>query len=354
LLIIIAPLEDGFGPLMNPLGEDPKALDRRGSKDILPRNVKVRRKHLLRTRTLMSARAYDYRAETPGLPLSLKCISNGQARYRFAGREFTIDDGGWLVVNDGQPYSIEIASPSIVETFIVWFPRGWADEVLLGLDTPGRQLLDEPERQASRVGSVNFFERYTPNEELVAPAVGELRMATRFGQPIDDMWLEQRLRGLLARMLSVQRSIAGLVALMPAVRAATREELWRRLNRARDFIHSRCEAPLSLGDVAKEAAMSPYHFLRTFKEAFGKSPYDWVTECRVERAKLLLAHTELPVTEICFETGFEALGSYSTWFRKHTGFSPRAWRREFGAFSNVRNFREVFPQEDAVGSLPTT
>src|SRR5947209_6506086 len=75
-----------------------------------------------------SGRGFSYFAETPGLPLSLKCMSNGRALYRFDHREVAVDDGGYLILNRNQPYSIEIASPTQVETFVLWFPAGWAEE----------------------------------------------------------------------------------------------------------------------------------------------------------------------------------------------------------------------------------
>ena len=275
----------------------------------------------------MRARGCRYWAETSGLPLSLKCIANGRAHYRVAGRDFAIDDGGWLIVNDGQPYSIEIDSPTWVETFIVWFPPGWAEEVIHVASTPDARLLDRPDGPPTHTAPAGFFERYTPNERVVAPVAHELRAALAMGGALEDVWLEQKLRGLLGRMFAVQRDLAAAVTGLPPLRAATRDELWRRLNRARDYIHACCDQPLSLGGMAQVAALSPFHFLRTFKAAFGETPHAWLTACRVERAKFLLARTDLAVTEVCLSVGYEALGSFSTWFQRRTGQSPRSWRR---------------------------
>ncbi len=58
------------------------------------------------------------------------------------------------------------------------------------------------------------------------------------------------------------------------------------------------------------------------------TPHEYLSVCRVERAKFLLKRTELPVTEICFSVGFESLGSFSSWFSRLAGVSPRAWRSE--------------------------
>jgi AraC-like DNA-binding protein len=66
--------------------------------------------------------------------------------------------------------------------------------------------------------------------------------------------------------------------------------------------------------------------LRGFKAVFRLTPHEYLSACRVERAKFLLERTDLPVTEICLSVGFESLGSFSSWFSRLTGVSPRAWR----------------------------
>jgi AraC-like DNA-binding protein len=99
------------------------------------------------------------------------------------------------------------------------------------------------------------------------------------------------------------------------------------LHRARDFIFAHYARPLSLEAVAREAGLSPFHLQRTFTARFGESPHACATRARLERAKQLLLDTELPVTDICFEVGFESLGSFSTLFNKRVGSPPSAYRR---------------------------
>lgn len=83
-----------------------------------------------------------------------------------------------------------------------------------------------------------------------------------------------------------------------------------------------------LADLARQAGMSPFHFLRLFRAMFRTTPHQQAMQFRLAHAKTLLVETDLPVTEICFACGYESLGSFSLLFRRATGWSPRAFRRE--------------------------
>jgi AraC-like DNA-binding protein len=248
---------------------------------------------------------------------------NGSALYRAGRAWFAVDETGYLILNDRQPYEIHIDSPTQVESFVVYFPRGWAEKVLTLLTAHPEKLLDDPE--CNPRCSTRFFERFTPHDRLVSPVLTALRRAHKRGI-VSSLWLEQQLGHLLARMLQAQSHALRESDALPARRPATREELWRRVNRGRDFIHARFESALTLEAIASAACLSPFHFLRAFKALFRITPHEYLSACRVERTKFLLEHTELPVTEICFAVGFESLGSFSSWFARVTGSPPRAWR----------------------------
>ena len=98
------------------------------------------------------------------------------------------------------------------------------------------------------------------------------------------------------------------------------------LRRARQLIDTQYAQPLDLDELARSANFSRYHFLRAFRRAFHSTPHEYLTRKRIERAKELLAESELTVTEICFEVGFESLGSFSMLFHKIVGWSPSIYR----------------------------
>lgn len=98
------------------------------------------------------------------------------------------------------------------------------------------------------------------------------------------------------------------------------------LGRVRELIDAHYTESLDLDELARTANFSRYHFLRAFRRAFHVTPHEYLTRKRIERAKQLLAESELTVTEICFEVGFESLGSFSTLFHTIVGWSPSIYR----------------------------
>jgi AraC-like DNA-binding protein len=104
-------------------------------------------------------------------------------------------------------------------------------------------------------------------------------------------------------------------------------QTYRGLREARDFMRYAYRRPVSLPDVAAQANLSPYHFLRVYKQAYGETPHEFLTRLRIERAKTLLARGSHNVTEACFEVGFSSLGSFSALFAHRVGLSPSEYRR---------------------------
>ncbi|WP_280723923.1 helix-turn-helix transcriptional regulator [Kitasatospora sp. MAA4] len=92
--------------------------------------------------------------------------------------------------------------------------------------------------------------------------------------------------------------------------------------------------PLDVPALARVALMSPGHFSRSFRAAFGETPYGYLMTRRIERAKALLRRGDLSVTEVCFAVGCSSLGSFSSRFTELVGETPSAYRardHELGA-----------------------
>ncbi len=116
----------------------------------------------------------------------------------------------------------------------------------------------------------------------------------------------------------------------PAARVVS-TELLPHLRRARDHIDRHYDRPVDLDELARVAAVSKYHFARSFEAAYGETPIRYLTRRRIERAQDLLRAANLTVTEICMLVGFSSLGSFSARFTHLVGESPAAYRNRWAA-----------------------
>ena len=100
----------------------------------------------------------------------------------------------------------------------------------------------------------------------------------------------------------------------------------RYLLRAKDLADARYFEPLTIADLAGAARLSPAHFSRQFRQAFGESPHRYLMTRRLERAAALLRTTDRSVADICYAVGLGSVGSFTTSFGRLFGRSPTAYR----------------------------
>ena len=102
-------------------------------------------------------------------------------------------------------------------------------------------------------------------------------------------------------------------------------QVW--LERARDLLLASSDGPVPLDQAAAAARMSPYHFHRLFARTYGETPHALVTRQRIDRAKALLAGTDLTVLEVCLAVGYQSVGTFSRRFAALVGRTPSDYRR---------------------------
>jgi AraC-like DNA-binding protein len=98
------------------------------------------------------------------------------------------------------------------------------------------------------------------------------------------------------------------------------------LRAAKDLMDRSYAESLDLNAIAREAGYSRFHFVRSFRDTYGRTPRHYLSYRRVERARDLLRSANLTVTEVCYLVGFSSLGSFSARFKAEVGLSPSAYR----------------------------
>src|SRR3954469_17558186 len=100
----------------------------------------------------------------------------------------------------------------------------------------------------------------------------------------------------------------------------------RHLLRAKDLIDARYREPLDVPALARAAHLSPAHFSREFRRAFGETPHQYLLTRRLERAAALLRATDRSIADVCLAVGLRSVGSFTTSFRRLFGVPPAAYR----------------------------
>jgi len=255
--------------------------------------------------------------------LSIKSFTGCEAFYD-VGRGFCkVDDSSYLILNTDQDYSISIEDASRGESFCIFFEDGFAERVHHSLSRKTTQLLDNPD--ASSTEPIHFFDKTYPHDSVLSPALSMFKAG--FPPHKEETgWVHEQLYEMMRRLLNVHQNVRRDVEQIDSVRASTREELYRRLHRARDFMAACLDQPLTLEDIARVACLSPNHLLRTFKQVFRQTPHQFLTSKRLDAAARLLARTDLSICDVCLNVGFEGVGSFSTLFSRSFGIPPGKYR----------------------------
>jgi len=100
----------------------------------------------------------------------------------------------------------------------------------------------------------------------------------------------------------------------------------RCIQKAIEYIYAKYAADFSLNELANEANLSQFYFIRSFKEQTGKTPYEFLLDIRIEKACEMLREKEMKVAEICYLSGFNNQSHFTSVFKRKVGISPSRYR----------------------------
>jgi len=270
-------------------------------------------------------------------PISLFLNIRGESRCSVDGQTRLIKEDTFFITNRSQPYTLEIEktrslpkTPHLkksrpTETFNIHFGENFAESVLNALLTPADRILDKGDEQD--ISFFRFFNQLHRRDPHFDTMISRM-LHTDQHDGFDKLLFEQQLTDLLAYLLLQHREVTNVVNRLSPIRQNTRVELYKRLSHSLDYIHTCIGEKIQLDHLARISCLSKYHFLRLFKLAHGSSPYQYIQDLRLQKARDWLSHTQLPVADLAYALGFENPQSFSRLFFQRSGFYPSHYREQ--------------------------
>jgi len=267
----------------------------------------------------------EFRPEIDGT-LSIFSNVKGASRCK-VGRQWTsIGTDHYFLSNHEQHYSFAIEGDTqSTETLNIHFGQALVQEMITGMQASINTQLDTPFAPGS--DAPRFFERLYERDDTFDYLVRAV-MAAKEAGPNASLLLDEKLLDLLSYLLQNHQRETKQVHQLALLNGVAREEIYRRLTRTVDLMHTDLCDSLTLDDLAATASLSKFHFLRLFKQAFRQTPHQFLSHLRVQKASALLRKTNLSIAEIAEAVGYDNNVTFYRSFRKQYQLSPSHFRSQ--------------------------
>lgn len=259
--------------------------------------------------------------EIPFGGFAIKYVMRGTERYTVNGNHYDVRDGSYLLANVHCRGRVSIESANPVLGLCVDLTHSVLNGMVSACTLP--EAMDEPSF-ASFFTSEEFPENIHTARGTHVGAIMRRLSDVIHADPYRARCIEREVYLALAEAV-----ITDHLALVPglrrigAVRSGTRKDLFRRVERARAFMHANQGSALDVGAMAKEAAMSEFHFFRAFRALHGTTPHQYHRALRLEHGRELIARGA-EVSFAAMQCGFSDLASFSKAFKRKFGQPPSA------------------------------
>ncbi len=254
---------------------------------------------------------------------AIKYVTEGTERYTVNNQLYHVNNGSYLLLNGAKEAKVEIESKSNVKGLCITISNVIIADTVAAIVRPDTPFSD-PE-----LASFFYTDRFLENQyQSTHTALGnrlrkisnEVQRSVFSANDIDnELFFE-----LAERLITDQILVFKQLQSIQAIKQATQRDLCRRVIRGREFIDSNYTRAITIEQVAKEAAMSEYHFFRLFKKVFQMSPHQYIMSRRLDAAKMLLKE-QLAVSDVAIECGFGDIYTFSKAFKKHVNIAPSAF-----------------------------
>lgn len=257
-------------------------------------------------------------------PLSFKCAINGKEFYKLKNTTYAVDENNFLLLNEGNMYCSYINTGPITESFTVNFTKKNIEDLSAFVFNNETMLVDDPFKILPK--EVRVYEKLYAQTNTTNAYINTIKNY-RYGDGKDARQLLETLHLFLEELVTFNGIINIEIDTVQAKKRITREELYMRLHRVKDYIHSCYNEDISLDTLSKISYLNTFHLLREFKKYFHITPHKYLTHIRLNQAVKLISQTDNKLVDIMTAVGFEDLSTFSKRFKSYFGKSPQHFRR---------------------------
>jgi AraC family transcriptional regulator len=258
--------------------------------------------------------------ETAG-NLSIRFVFSGNETCTIGRRQLSVHTDSFIILNKGTQFTSQIDSYYPVNVFSIEFDPDFLKDFNYHFFQDSDTEFFEENNLAGRLRETIY-----PLNEEIKHNIRRLKSSLDNGLS-DEELINQYLHECLYNCYRVyHEEIPQRAQKLNFLHFATRLEILRRLNLAKEFLYANYDKNINLEDLAHYSCLSVNHLLRTFKLVYNQSPHQFLIQLRLQRAQLLLTRTEYPVYEIVNMVGFKCTSSFIRLFRSRYKTTPLKYR----------------------------
>ncbi|MDP3469758.1 MAG: AraC family transcriptional regulator [Daejeonella sp.] len=256
---------------------------------------------------------------------SMQMVFSGNSTYDIGKRHLNLYPDCFLALNKGTQYSSKVDSNIPVNMLSISFAPEFLSDFYRTQHKNINALLDDPFNSTEH--SEGFFlETIYPFSGDMKYNILNLKNQLELESP-DDLLINEYLHHSLINYFKIyNKEVSNKSENLSFLNKSTKIEILKRLTFAKEYISSNYNKNIALDDIAQTACLSVNHLLRTFKQAYGISPHQYLIKVRINRSKYLLINTKYTLNEIVEIVGFECPSSFIRLFKTMNGITPGKYR----------------------------
>jgi len=253
---------------------------------------------------------------------SIKYVLNGTEVYTLNNEQHVVKNNQYLLSNIEKEGVVEIESKQFVKGICISIDRNLIKQVVDYILQPDSNCVEEA--VTNFFTTSNFLDNYYND---IDTKVGSLLKGLPFNTTEGFSCQHNEDRAdffykLAEAIVQDQMPVFKQLHNIPSIKYSTKKDLYKRIQKALEFIDSSFENDLTINNIATHSCMSEYHFYRLFKQVQGISPMQYIIKKRLEKAKQLIVKQQMTIGEVALHTGFADVFSFSKMFKKHFQMSP--------------------------------